>query len=1123
MSEFKFTNPTSSQFWKDRYQKNEETVTENFYRVAKHVGKTELERKEYYNMMLLGLFFPAGRTMSNSGVGESLTLNNCFIAPQIQDSLEDIFKKVSLGAMTHQKGGGIGYDFSNIRPEGQPTSNDAIASGPISFMAVFDAQTSTILQGGRRGANMGVLNIYHPDVRKFINAKSTDANVLKHFNLSVMVDDNFMKAVETNKEIYLHYPVYNDDGTICNNKDKWTVCQKVKAKEIWEEIMLMAYNNGEPGIFFYDNMNKDNNLSYIERIVCSNPCSEYLAGTLYGNNPISREKLVSSEFGGACNLGSLFLHNFVKNPFTSRACIDYNLLKETIFSAVKMLDDVIDANTFPNKIYENYQKSFRTIGLGETGLADMLCMMNFKYNSKEAVDFVDELYAFISAQAYKASIKLARERGSFPFLDREKFVQSGFIQKHEKYPCWKGIKEDILKYGIRNAKLLSVAPTGTLSLTFGNNCSSGIEPIFSLSYERKAKIGGQDDSNIQIIKVEDYAYAEWKKIKDNHDCVVSKDIFVTAMDMHVNEHIEMLSKIAYHTDMSVSKTINVPTDYPFEETKNIYMDCWKNGIKGCTIFRPNEIRQGILIAEGNKEKEKEKEKKSQEIPILKRGDIIECSSNLVGKKRKLISGCGSLHVLAYFDPSTGEMQEVYLNKGSTGGCVDADTEYFNGKEWKKISEYQEGSFEQVLQYHEDGSASLTYPIAYIVNENVKSLKRFSNQYGLDMVLSDDHRMYLYKNYRKYDMGIRSKLTSEIVSVKEYLSRSGSKERHVPTTFSFKASGIPISDNLIRLLVSVYADGTFDGNKIVFSFKKERKKARLRKLLTDCDIGWTERPIAKTDYTHFYVHLVPSIREWFIDKQFTSKWYNCTDEQLKIIIDECIYWDGTEGIGDRSDEYFSSKKEEVDFIQFALTRLGFRATISRNDSPTAISYKVRWTKQNVHNLRFAKIEDYETIDGRSYCFTVPSGLLVLRRNNKIFITGNCANFMTGLSRTLSLLCRAGVDVNTIKDQLDSTGACPSYAIRSATKHDTSKGSCCPMAVGNALVEMWEEMQSEIVWEDEEEETKEEEDSCVKKESENKKPILEINEKKGPVCPECGESLSFEGGCNICKSCGWSKCS
>ena len=781
-----FVNEILENIWKDRYRKNNETLDDNFIRVAKYISKNKKEEEEFYNVMKDVLFLPAGRTMSNSGIGRDLTLNNCFVAPQVKDDLSDIFSKVSLGAKTHQKGGGIGYDFSQLRPKGSPTSNDAIASGAISFMDVFNAQTATILQGNRRGANMGVMNVYNMDIEDFITAKSYDEGKLNHFNVSVMVDDDFITAVRNNENIFLHYPVYNDEGEIEKNPDNWIYKKEVSAKEIWDSIMQRAYDNGEPGIFFYDNLNKDNNLWYVENIVCSNPCAEYLAGTIYGQDK-DGNKLNPNDFGGACNLGSLFLHNFVKNPFTKKAEVDYDQLQTTIFIAVRMLDNIIDINKFPDEIYENYQKSFRTIGLGITGLADMLVMMGIKYNSIKAKSFVYELMNFISLNTYKASIELAKEKGEFPLLDREKFVKSGFIAKHcNHYAEWQAVREDILKYGIRNAKMISIAPTGTLSLTFGNNCSSGLEPIFSLEYERKVKMGGQSDNNIKVIPMRDYAYGEWLKVKDNPDCVVGKDVFITALEMTVDEHVDMLASIAYHVDMSCSKTINVPSDYSFEDTKKIYEKCHSFGIKGCTIFRPNEIRQGILIAENSSNQTNDTKQCSQsELP---RGYVIKADDNCIGLKRTLHTGCGTLHCEAFFDPSNGQLLETYFSKGSSGGCN--------------------------------------------------------------------------------------------------------------------------------------------------------------------------------------------------------------------------------------------------------------------------------------------------------------------------------NFMIGLSRMISLAARGGVDIYSIIDQLNSCGTCPSYAVRSATKRDTSKGSCCPVAIGNALLDMYEAMQAEIKEDDYND------DIIINNDCETKKVIN--------PCPQCGEELSFEGGCNICKSCGWSKC-
>lgn len=658
-----FVNEIIENIWKDRYQKNQESYEGGLRRVANHCAKYAEEAEMFFNIMNENKFFPAGRTMSNSGIGRDLTLNNCFVAPQIKDDLKDIFNCVKLGAKTHQKGGGIGYDFSNLRPSGTPTSNDAIASGPVSFMDVFNAQTATILQGGRRGANMGVMNVYHPDIEEFINAKSYESGKLNHFNVSVMVDDDFIHAVENDEEVYLHYPVYDEYGKILNDDTKWSIKKKIKAKYIWDLIMKKAYDNGEPGVFFYNNLNNDNNLAYIENIVCSNPCAEYLAGTVYGNSPVTGEPIDSNMYGGACNLGSVMLHNFVLNPFTENARLDYKELEKAIRVAVRYLDNIIDINEFPDDIYKNYQKAFRTIGLGVTGLADMLVMLNMKYNCQEARDFVFDLMNRFAKEAYRASIELAKERGSFPFFVAEKFVKSGYLTKHAEIDSdWQDIIDDILVYGIRNSKILSVAPTGTMSLTFGNNCSSGIEPIFSLSYERKVKMGGQDDSCIRIVSMEDYAYHLWKQIPDSEK-IVSRDKFITAMEMSVDDHVDMLANIAWNIDMSCSKTINVPSDYSFEDTKEIYMKAWKYGIKGCTIFRPNEIRGGILIADSEKNKQEVKESQFDKIVPVSRKTLGVTSGNTFCKK----TACGTLYITINRDKD-GNIVECFVHTSKGGIC-----------------------------------------------------------------------------------------------------------------------------------------------------------------------------------------------------------------------------------------------------------------------------------------------------------------------------------------------------------------------------------------------------------------------------------------------------------------------
>lgn len=634
-------------------------------------------------------------------------------------------------------------------------------------------------------ANMGVLNVYHPDIYDFINAKSTNADVLNYFNLSIMMDDKFMEAVIDNKNIHLHYPVYDEKFRIIEDKSKWTFSKEVNATELWNLIMRKAYDNGEPGVLFYDNLNNDNNTWYTETIIGTNPCFsgdmrlltvdgykrfDELEGkevdivnkdgiisknvpvwcsgqkktiTLYLENDVKIEctpdhlfmlengesceainlyeknikrfgnestvkvidmvedyklqkvydfteplthwgvvegviahncgeyiggvifdqELPSEEYGGACNLGSLYLHNFVSDPFLKTATIDWNLLSSTIHTAVRMLDNVIDINVYPIKHYENYQKGLRTIGLGVTGLADMLAMMGYRYDKADGREFVDNLMEFVVSTAYNASIGLAIEKGSFPMLDREKFVRSDFIRKHANNLQWEWVESLILSDGIRNARLISVAPVGTLSLTFGNNCSSGIEPIFNLSYDRKIKLGGQEESNTKNVVMEDYAYGLYNELKANNVDVISDDVFVTALNIDVEDHIKMLATIAKHVDMSVSKTINIPEDYPFEKTKDVYIDCWESGIKGCTIFRPNALRPGILTTSASDTHHAVTTQ--QELP---RGFIYKVNDDLIGNKRKITNGCGKFHLQLFFDEVTGEPYETFIDMGDGGGC-----------------------------------------------------------------------------------------------------------------------------------------------------------------------------------------------------------------------------------------------------------------------------------------------------------------------------------------------------------------------------------------------------------------------------------------------------------------------
>lgn len=666
-------NLVSQEILKDRYLKNGETLEEQIDRIASEVAKCEdnsaFWKDEFKYVLENRLFIPAGRIISAAGIGKKLTLSNCFCLNFVPDSMEGIFDYVKKGALVHKTGGGTGYNFSLIRPNGEPTSNDAIASGVVSFMNVFDAQTKCVNAGSRRGANMGMLSIYHPDIFEYVDAKSFEEDKLTQFNVSVLVDDKFMKAVEDDKEINLIYPCMSEEGDMLNsNSEGVRIYKTVKARELWDRIMTKAYMNGEPGIIFYDNLNKTNNTSYIEKIVACNPCSEYISGVIKG---------YEDNFG-ACNLGSLFLHNFVENPFTKDAYLNMDKLTETVSIAVRFLDNVLDVNYYPLDNFKKYQDNMRTIGLGVTGLADMLAMLGVKYSSQEALEYVDMVMEQITYTAYRSSVDLSIEKGAFP-LYRKEFLNSNFIEKYKKSLIWNKLIDDISKHGIRNARLISIAPTGSISMAYGENCSSGIEPIFSLEYNRKIHVGGQLDENIQTYKMRDYAYDLWLETEDK---TVSKDVFETALSLDVDAHVNMLSVIANHVDMSISKTINIPTEYSFEDTKEVYMKCWRNGINGCTIFRPNEIRQGILIADNKEDNNTKKKNKVEEVKRpLQRGEWEERPKEIIGVDRKVYTGCGKVKLHIKIVPSEKRVFDFYITNSSKGGCrhnIEADVICMSG-------------------------------------------------------------------------------------------------------------------------------------------------------------------------------------------------------------------------------------------------------------------------------------------------------------------------------------------------------------------------------------------------------------------------------------------------------------
>ena len=736
-------NQLGIDIWTKKYQRNNESFDEWIERIS---GGNE----EVANLILSKKFLFGGRILSNRGVDDSsekTTYSNCYVISPPEDNIESIYDTAKKLARTYSYGGGCGIDISKLSPKGAVVRNQAkTTTGAVSFMDTFSQVTETIGQGGRKGALMISIDCTHPDLEDFITVKS-DLSKVNYANISVRVSDDFMQSVEDDKdwELYFKRPETGEKIT-----------KTVKAKDIYKLLCKNNWDYAEPGLLFWNRIENYN-------LLHNNSDFNYA-----GVNPCGEEPLPG---GGSCLLGAINLAEFVTNGY-----FDFDEFARAVHIAVKALNDVLDEGVDKHPLQEQREsvRDWRQIGLGIMGLADMLIKCEIKYGSEESIDLCNQIGDTMARCAIYKSMMLSYKYGSYPKFDNRIF-ESNFYLNHQI--------DDETFNGMRNSQLLTIAPTGTISTMIG--VSGGIEPIFANSYTRMTKsLHGHDE----VYKV--YTPIVQKYMDANNLTKEEQlpNYFVTSSTIPINERIAMQSVWQSHIDASISSTVNLPESATVEDVESLYMQAWKAGLKGITIYRAGCKRSAILNSGTDK-----KESSNEEAPTLTRGMIISCSNDLVGKKRKLTTGCGSLHVLAYFDQETGEMQEIFLSKGSTGGC--------------------------------------------------------------------------------------------------------------------------------------------------------------------------------------------------------------------------------------------------------------------------------------------------------------------------------ANFMTGLSRTISLLCRAGVDIYTIKDQLDSTGVCPSYATRRATKHDTSAGSCCPMAIGNALVDMYEEMRNEIYCnEDIAEEEVKIENTTLK------------NQKNTPKtkCPGCGSELTFEGGCNTCKNCGWSKC-
>ena len=559
----RFSAPIAEQIWDMKYRLKtaddepiDACVEESWRRVAKDLARVEAEpgiwEEKFYAALEDFKFLPAGRIAAGAGTQRKVTLFNCFVMGTVPDDMGGIFDMLKEAALTMQQGGGIGYDFSTIRPKGALVKGVAAdASGPLSFMDVWDSMCRTIMSAGsRRGAMMATLRCDHPDIEDFIAAKSDPAR-LRMFNVSVLVTDPFMAAVKADDDWDLVF-----EGRIYKT---------LSARKLWDQIMQSTYEFAEPGVIFIDRINQANNLSYCETIAATNPC---------GEQPLPPY--------GACLLGSINLARLVEAPFERGAQLSAAALQALVATAVRMMDNVVDASNFPLEAQALEARNKRRIGLGVTGLADALLMLGLRYGSEAAARQTEDWLHAIARAAYLASVQLAKEKGAFPLFEADPYLASGAMQGMDE-----DVRAEIATHGIRNALLTSIAPTGTISL-YAGNVSSGIEPVFAYAYTRKVL---QKDGSRSEEEVVDYAVQMWRDKFGDADL---PDYFVNAQTLAPKDHVKMQAAAQKWVDSSISKTINCPEDISFEAFKEVYSAAYESGCKGCTTYRPNAVTGSVL-------------------------------------------------------------------------------------------------------------------------------------------------------------------------------------------------------------------------------------------------------------------------------------------------------------------------------------------------------------------------------------------------------------------------------------------------------------------------------------------------------------------------------------------------
>ena len=565
----------------EKYAKGgEQSIDEVRRRVAHALAGIEADPAHWEPVFLQALengFIPGGRVNSAAGTDLQATLINCFVQP-VGDSVSEtvdgkpgIYVALMQAAETMRRGGGVGYDFSSIRPKGAHVKGtDSHASGPVSYMRVFDRSCETVESAGsRRGAQMGILRCDHPDVEDFIHAK--DNGDLRNFNVSVAVTDAFMRAVEADGDWSLVHkapPRRQDSDAPAQDLQGAYIYRTIRARDLWQQIMQSTYDHAEPGVVFIDRMNSDNNLAYIEVIQATNPC---------GEQPLPSY--------GCCCLGSVNLTLFVREAFTPQARFDFEAFGRVVRPAIRMLDNVLDATVWPLPQQYAESRAKRRVGLGFTGLGDTLIMLGLRFDTEAARGMASRIAQSMRDESYAASVDIAKDKGAFPVLDRERYLaEPSFASRLPER-----VKQGIREHGLRNSHLLSIAPTGTISLAFADNASNGIEPPFSWTYQRKKRM--PDDTH-KVYDVEDHAWRLYRHLGGNVDAL--PESFVTALEISALDHMKMVAAVAPFVDSAISKTVNVPADYPYEDFQNLYMEAWKAGLKGITTYRPNAVLGSVL-------------------------------------------------------------------------------------------------------------------------------------------------------------------------------------------------------------------------------------------------------------------------------------------------------------------------------------------------------------------------------------------------------------------------------------------------------------------------------------------------------------------------------------------------